>query len=72
MFGLFKKKEPKKVCVHDWHLIDMFSVSMNNYVEVEIVDYYKVGCTKCNETKDIDEHDFLKFKRIFIDKSPNN
>lgn len=69
MFGLFKKKE-KKVCIHDWHLIDSFLVPINSHIEVEVEEYYTVACPKCNAEKSINKREYPQFEKTFNVKAP--
>lgn len=47
----------KKNCFHGWTLVDY-----KNYVDssLAIEEHYVLGCTKCNEKRIVEEHEYRK------------
>lgn len=60
---LFKRREQKPICLHEWYLIDTRMIEMHNGVSSDLDRWYTVGCTKCNERRDMDEYEFNHFSR---------
>lgn len=66
MFGLFKRK---KICVHDWHLVDSFTAGIGVCVEED--KFFVVACPKCDLAKNIIEHEYPDFEKTFKVKAPS-
>lgn len=60
-----KKKENEPICIHSWHLIDTSRVWSYNGIDADFIDYYEIGCIKCNKRKELNEFDYSHFKRTF-------
>ncbi|MFA1821202.1 hypothetical protein ACDX78_13680 [Virgibacillus oceani] len=65
MFFRRKKKESKSVCVHDWYLIDTRKTEHYNGIDIDFLNFYTIGCVKCNERREMDEFSFSHFKNTF-------
>lgn len=65
MFGFFKNK---KVCIHDWHLVNSFTAGIGVCVEED--KFFVVACPNCNTEKNIIEHEYPEFEKLFKVKAP--
>ncbi|AGR46647.1 hypothetical protein PP654_gp049 [Bacillus phage v_B-Bak10] len=66
MLDFFKQK--KVFCVHNWHLIDTFTVP--NGIDDE-ERYYVVACPKCKKEKNIPKRYYSEFEEMFNVKAPS-
>lgn len=59
----YKKKiiSATPICVHDWNLLNVYT----HTDQFSTDKIYTVGCSKCNQVQNMDEHAFANFTEEF-------